>query len=281
MQEELFEKKVKPVLKYVGTIGAILMCIAYVAIICIMVFGFDISASITQTLTFALVNAVIGFIIMQLLKIQGIDFAKEIEENKEVLKLYYNTTTKEKKPKSLTYYWVTSFIKDILLKGAGIAATTMGVIYIVISGSHNYTMLLLAVVNIIMFICFGLLSLVNAYDFFNNEHIPYIKEVLNEREREKAEEAAKRENERLVAMAEEKLNQQRNAIVYSSGGSNILDTSVGSCAPCNNSGSMVVDSCECSNSVLGRSVYTSDRASISANICAQENTFENQEEKEC
>ena len=190
MQEEIFEKKVKPVLKYVGTIGAILMCIAYIAIICIMVFGFNISASITQTLTFALVNAVIGFIIMQLLKIQGIDFAKEIEENKKILKQYYNTTTKEKKPKSLTYYWVTSFIKDILLKGAGIAATTIGVIYIVISGSHNYTMLLLAVVNIIMFICFGLLSLVNAYDFFNNEHIPYIKEVLNEREGEKAEEAA-------------------------------------------------------------------------------------------
>lgn len=278
MQEELFEKKVKPVLKYVGTIGAILMCIAYVAIICIMVFGFDISASITQTLTFALVNAVIGFIIMQLLKIQGIDFAKEIEENKEVLKLYYNTTTKEKKPKSLTYYWVTSFIKDILLKGAGIAATTIGVIYIVISGSHNYTLLLLAVVNIIMFICFGLLSLVNAYDFFNNEHIPYIKEVLNERERE---EAAKKENEGLMAVAEEKSNQQRNVIVYSSGGSDILDTSVDSCAPCNNSGSMVVDSYECSNSVLGRSVYTSDPASNSANICAQEITFENQEEKEC
>ena len=278
MQEELFEKKVKPVLKYVGTIGAVLMCIAYIAIICIMVFGFNISTSITQTLTFALVNAVIGFIIMQLLKIQGIDFAKEIEENKKVLKQYYNTTSKEKKPKSLTYYWVTSFIKDILLKGAGIAATTMGVIYIVISGSHNYTMLLLAVVNIIMFICFGLLSLVNAYDFFNNEHIPYIKEVLNERERE---EAAKKENEGLMAVAEEKSNQQRNAIVYSSGGGNFLDTSVDSCAPCDNSRSMVVDSCDCSNSVLGRSVYTSDPASNSANICAQEITFENQEEKEC
>ena len=29
-----------------------------------------------------------------------------------------------------------------------------------------------------MFICFGFISLVNAYDFFNNQHVPYMKEQL-------------------------------------------------------------------------------------------------------
>ena len=29
-----------------------------------------------------------------------------------------------------------------------------------------------------MFVCFGFISLVNAYDFFNNNHVPYMKEQL-------------------------------------------------------------------------------------------------------
>jgi hypothetical protein len=33
-----------------------------------------------------------------------------------------------------------------------------------------------------MFICFGFLSLVKAYDFFNNNHIPFILKQLKEAE---------------------------------------------------------------------------------------------------
>lgn len=29
-----------------------------------------------------------------------------------------------------------------------------------------------------MFVCFGFISLVNAYDFYNNKHVPYMKEQL-------------------------------------------------------------------------------------------------------
>jgi hypothetical protein len=29
-----------------------------------------------------------------------------------------------------------------------------------------------------MFVCFGFISLVNAYDFYNNNHVPYMKEQL-------------------------------------------------------------------------------------------------------
>ena len=59
-----------------------------------------------------------------------------------------------------------------------LGATTIGLIYIVIQGSNDYNMLLLAIVNLLMFICFGFLSLVNAYDFFNQKHVPYMVEQL-------------------------------------------------------------------------------------------------------
>lgn len=57
-------------------------------------------------------------------------------------------------------------------------ATTVGVIYLVIQGSNDYNLLFLAVVNLLMFVCFGFISLVNAYDFYNNKHVPYMREQL-------------------------------------------------------------------------------------------------------
>lgn len=177
-----FEKRIKPVLHYIGTIGAVLMCIAYIVLVCIMVFGFSAHHELSETITFALVNALVGLIIMQLLKFQGIDFAKALPDNAVVLKKYYTTKTKDKKPHSLKFYWITSVLKDMAIKGLSIIVTTIGVIYIVIQGSNDYSLLLLAVVNLVMFICFGLLSLVNAYDFFNEQHIPFIVEKLKEAE---------------------------------------------------------------------------------------------------
>lgn len=174
-----FENKIKPMLTYVGTVGAILTVIAYIILVVVLIFGFK-AQSITQTIVFAIANGVAGVVIMQFLKIQGISFAKSIEVNKDILTEYYNTQTKDKKSKSIKYFWITSVIKDVVLKAISIIVLTTCVIYIVIEGSQNYILLAMALVNILMFLCFGLLSLTSAYDFFNNEHIPYIKERLRE-----------------------------------------------------------------------------------------------------
>lgn len=186
-----FDAKIKPMLKYIGAIGACFMGVAYIAIVLILVFGFSASASLSQSITFALVNAVMGLVIMQFLKVQGIDLAKDIDENKKILEQYYNTNTTDKKHKSIKYYWISSVIKDTIIKGLTFIFTTVGIIYIVITGTENYTWLLLALVNLLMFGCFGLLSLVGAYDFFNEQHIPYIIDKLDEvsKEREKSIEA--------------------------------------------------------------------------------------------
>ena len=184
MDNEKFEKHVKPILTYIGLIGAVLTSIAYIILIFILIKGFKYEQT-TQTIVFALVNAAVGLIIANFLKYQGISFAKEIPANQKLLKDYYGSKTKDKKNHSLSFFWITSIIKDIITKGLSIAATTCGLIYIVIVGSNDWSLLLMSIVNLLLFICFGLLSLNKAYDYFNNTYVAYMKERINETSKEK------------------------------------------------------------------------------------------------
>lgn len=180
MTQNFFERKIKGILQYIGAIGASLMAIVYVVVVIVMIQGFSRSIDMKNTIVFAVVNALIGLLIMQFLKVQGISFAQNDPKNKEILEQYYKTKTKDKKPRSIRFFWVTSAAKDTLIKGASVAASSIGVIYLVIQGSHDYHLLLLAAANLIMFVCFGLLALNSAYEFYNNRHIPYIIEQIKE-----------------------------------------------------------------------------------------------------
>ena len=186
IEKNKFEEKILPILNYVGIIGACIMAVAYIIAVFVLIKGFK-AEELLQTTVFACVNAATGFIIMQFLKMQGVSFAKMLPENQEIIKKYYKTKTKDKKVRSINYFWTTSVIKDALVKCATLGATTIGIIYIVIQGSNDYNLLFLAVVNLLMFICFGFISLVNAYDFYNNRHVPYMVEQLAKVD-EKAEE---------------------------------------------------------------------------------------------
>lgn len=181
------ERKILPILNYIGIIGAVIMAIAYIVIVFVLINGFKAEA-LLQTTVFACVNAAVGFIIMQFLKYQGESFAKMLPENKEVIDRYYKTKTKDKKVHSITYFWVTTVIKDIIVKCATLGATTIGIIYIVIQGSNDYNLLLLALVNLLMFVCFGFISLNSAYEFYNNKHVPYMLEQLNKEIKQEVEE---------------------------------------------------------------------------------------------
>ena len=181
------ERKILPILNYIGIIGAVIMAIAYIVIVFVLINGFKAEA-LLQTTVFACVNAAVGFIIMQFLKYQGESFAKMLPENKEIVDRYYKTKTKDKKVHSIKYFWVTTVIKDIIVKCVTLGATTIGIIYIVIQGSNDYNLLLLALVNLLMFVCFGFISLNNAYEFFNNKHVPYMIEQLNKEIKQEVEE---------------------------------------------------------------------------------------------
>jgi len=179
IEKTTLEKKVLPILNYVGIIGAAIMVVAYLIAVFVLIRGFKAEA-LMQTTIFGCVNAATGFVIMQFLKIQGVSFAKMLPENQRVIKEYYSTKTKDKKPHSITFFWTTSVIKDVITKCATLSATTIGLIYIVVQGSNDYNLLFLAIVNLLMFMCFGFISLVNAYDFYNNNHVPYMINKLNE-----------------------------------------------------------------------------------------------------
>lgn len=176
MEQTFFEKKLKPILLYMGTIVSVIMAIAYILIVFVLIEGFK-AEKLLNTTIFSVITAAIGFCIMQMLKIQGQDFAKNLPQNKETIKKYSERNLdngKKRKFKSIKHYWVFSVIKDVVVKCLTLALTSIGMIYIMIEGSGDYSLLLLAGVNLLMFTGFGLISLCNAYDFYNEEYIPYM-----------------------------------------------------------------------------------------------------------
>lgn len=177
-----FEKHVKPILIWIGTIVSAIMAVAYIIVVFVLIQGFRVD-TILNTTVFSLVTAIVGFCIMQMLKVQGQAFAANIEENKKLVKEYTKTfSTKNKKAHSMRYYWITSGAVDILTKCLTLAITSIGMVYIMIEGSQDYNLLLLALVNLLMFAGFGLIGMVNTYDFYNESYVPYMMEQIKNNE---------------------------------------------------------------------------------------------------
>ena len=291
MTQTFFERKIKPFLLYVGTIGAGLMSVGYIILTFVLIFGFKSNISLTKSLVFAIINAVVGFIIMQFLKIQGIDFAKQLPANIEVTSKYNLMNAKKpKKPKhhTLKYFWVESVIKDIFGKALMTAISTAGIIYIVIEGSNDYNMILLSVVNLILFACLGFLSLVKAYDFFNDNYIPFITEKINKYEEEQrlAEEEVlineQQEREKIIEtevqrrldLAKKELAHERHDCDNIDSRSDILDTSLDTCITSTDCQPMVVDSGNSCDSILGRTIHTSNCSTVSMDSVVEKTSKE-------
>lgn len=197
MEQKTFENKIKPILLWMGTIVAAVMAIAYIIVVFVLIEGFK-AKTILNTSIFSLVTAVIGFCIMQMLKVQGQSFAKSSEENQKIIKMYTRNKTKDKKSHSLKYYWLTSATSDLITKCLTLVLTSVGMIYIMIEGNKDYSLLLLAGVNLLMFAGFGLISLVKAYDFYNESYVPYMLEKIEEAENERKEKANKKEADKFI-----------------------------------------------------------------------------------
>lgn len=227
MEQKTFENKIKPILLWMGTIVSAVMAIAYIIVVFVLIEGFK-AKTILNTSIFSLVTAVIGFCIMQMLKIQGQSFAKSSEENQKIIKMYTRNKTKDKKSHSLKYYWLTSATSDLITKCLTLVLTSVGMIYIMIEGNKDYSLLLLAGVNLLMFAGFGLISLVKAYDFYNESYVPYMLEKI----------------ESAISL---------------------------------NSESVVLDNNNSSDSILGRTIYTSNCPTVSMDNAVKEII---QEEKE-
>lgn len=135
-------------------------------------------------IVFAVVNAVIGLMINILLRYQGQKYA-EIE-NEQICNQYYRKKIeKEKRHLSLAGYNAIQIIKDIVVKGFTTTFSIIGIIYISVEGSKNPIQILITIVTLILFACFGLISMNNAYYRYYNVQVPYMEKMIKIKEKQK------------------------------------------------------------------------------------------------
>jgi hypothetical protein len=180
-KNEELSQAVKSLLLYAGFLGAIISALAYLIITIVMVKGASTDLAIQNQILFSILGALTGLLISFLLRYQGIIYAKQNSEAKEIMKEYrqqVNKTKPLKKLHTISWYILWATIRDIFMKGVTIAVSTWFVLYIFIEGSGNWSLIGLAIANIFMFTGFGLVGLATVYDKYLEEHIPVIRERI-------------------------------------------------------------------------------------------------------
>lgn len=179
LQKKSHEALLK-LLNNIGVVGAILAAVADIIFVIIMVLGVHVNAELSAIIIFAVVNALIGLLINVLLRYQGQKYA-EIE-NEELCKKYYTTRVKEKKYLSISTWMALKTLQDVAVKGFTTAFSIFGIVYISVTGSKNPVQILLTLATLILFACFGLISMNSAYTRFYNVQVPFMRLKVAERE---------------------------------------------------------------------------------------------------
>lgn len=178
--------KIKTVLLWVGTIGAAITSIAYLATIIVLIIGLESQLEMEQMLLVSILGALTGLSITFMLRSQGIAFAKSEPGSRDIMQAYYKALNKHKKPKSLhTIKWhvITQSIKDIVIKASSVAVSTYFSIFIIVEGSGDAGLIGIAIASLAMFICFGVLAMAKAYDYYLEEHLEAVKQITETLER--------------------------------------------------------------------------------------------------
>lgn len=173
--------KVKKFLEYTGIAGSIISALAYIIATLVIVWGFETRLEMEKQILFSCLGAFTGLMITFFLRGQGMSFAKKEETSQKVMKEYYEKMNKKKTIKQLhtiKHYLIVQTILDVIFKGVSVALSTYFLLYIFMEGNGDMSLVFLAVANILMFACFGLVALSKAYDKYLDEHIPAIKEII-------------------------------------------------------------------------------------------------------
>ena len=178
MQEKSHEVLLK-ILNNIGFVGAILAGLADLIFVVIFVIGIEFKQEFKASVVFAIVNAIIGILINTLLRYQGQKYA-EIENEELCNKFYRKKVEENKKHISMAKWNVFSIIKDFLIKGLTTTFSICGLIYISIEGSKNPIQILITIISLILFTCFGLISMNTSYYRFYNIEVPYMELKLKE-----------------------------------------------------------------------------------------------------
>ena len=173
--------KVKKFLEYTGIAGSMISALAYIIATLVIVWGFETRLEMEKQILFSLLGAFTGLMITFFLRGQGVIFAKKEEDAQKVMKEYYQKINKKKTIRQLhtiKHYIIVQTFLDVIFKGVTVALSTYFLLYIFMEGNGDMSLVFLAVANILMFACFGLVALSKAYDKYLDEHIPAIKEII-------------------------------------------------------------------------------------------------------
>lgn len=178
-QKKLHETLLK-LLNNIGVVGAIITAVVDIICVIILVVGIKIEEEFSTTIIFSVINAVVGLFINILLRYQGQKYA-EIE-NEQLIRDYYADKVKKKKINIPMGTWqIFKTLQDIIIKGGTTSFSIFGIIYLSIEGSKNPIQILISIVTLLLFICFGLISMNSAYCRFYNIQIPYMQNKINKR----------------------------------------------------------------------------------------------------
>lgn len=177
LQQKSHEALVK-ILNNIGIIGSVLAAIADMIFVIIFVIGIDIHADMTACLVFAIVNALIGVLINILLRYQGQKYA-EIE-NEETCNKFYHKQVKTRKYMPFGLWQFLQSIKDLFVKGCTATFSVCGALYLTIEGSKNPIQILITLVTLVLFTCFGLMGMNKSYTRFYNIQLPYMEKEIEE-----------------------------------------------------------------------------------------------------
>ncbi len=180
MNKKQFYERIKDILTYTGIALAVIAGIAYLIIIYILVFGFNIHYNREQLVAFLLLGGAIGVLINIAMRIQGIDFAKLTPTAKqaidELTKL--SGVSDDVKIRPMWVMFVITILKDIIVKGGSIGLSLYFVIDISYQGLGEEKYFYLAFANLLLYFGLGLLSMSKAYDYYLESHIPYMKQKI-------------------------------------------------------------------------------------------------------
>ena len=178
LQEKSHEILLK-LLNNIGIVGAILAGIADILFVVIFVVGIKVEIEIKSSIMFSTINAGVGVLINILLRYQGQKYA-EIENEELCRKFYKDKVKKKKKYISMKAWQALKSLQDIVVKGALTVFGIYGVIYISIEGSKNPVQILITLVTLILFTCFGLMNMNSSYCRFYNVQVPYMEMKIKE-----------------------------------------------------------------------------------------------------
>lgn len=173
-------EKIEKLLLYVGSAGAIISALAYLIIMVTLVVGIEIKMLTSQLLIISIAGALAGLMITNMLRTQGVALAANTEESKKVMSDYHRALNKTKKGRSLRtikFHMIKELITDVLTKVLTVATSTYFMVSVFMEGSGDFSLIFLALANILMFISFGILALRKAYKYYSEEHLAAIREI--------------------------------------------------------------------------------------------------------